>query len=168
MCNYDAYQIFALMVVLESGIKFGCLMYFMALPKESKSGRLGNMCSVGFSSCKCWIDTPLTFLKLSWTSKALSEIFSQIWKLHLHLEFKVSLGVWFLKTTVSPILKFALLGSLMGVGFYLVHFQIQYCHHVNFLQCLGVFLHFSSPIYPNFGSSNLNKVGIKGSHPNIR
>ena len=103
---------FALMVVLKSYIKHGWLIYLLVCQKEFISGRLVNICSVGCNHCKY-----LILPEFSWTSKALSEIFLQSLKLGLYLESKVSIEVWFLKRTISPILKFVLLGSLMGGRF---------------------------------------------------
>ena len=80
-------------VVLKSGIKSGWSMYLVAHLKEFISGRLANMSSVGCNSCKCEIDTLLILPKLSWTSKALSEIFLKILKLDLYLGSKVSQSV---------------------------------------------------------------------------
>ena len=122
---YVACQIISLMMVLKSGIKLRWLMHLVVQPKEFISGKLVNTCSVRGNSCKCWIDTLLILPKLSWTPKALSESFLQILKLGLHLELKVSLGVWFLERTMPPPLKFVLLGSLMEVAFYLIIFKFS-------------------------------------------
>ena len=57
---------FALILVLRSGISLGWLIYFVVQLNEVMSGRLVNMCSVGYNNCKC-IDTCLTFPALSCT-----------------------------------------------------------------------------------------------------
>ena len=107
---------FTLMVVLGSGIKLGWLIYFVACPNEVISGRLVNTCSVLCNSCRCCIETCLTFPELSCTSKALSEIFLQIWKLDLYFKSNVSLGVCFLSKTMSPYFKICFTGIPGGGG----------------------------------------------------
>ena len=52
ICTYDVCQIFALMVVLKSCIKFGWLMYLVAHQKEFISGKLVNTCFVRCNHCK--------------------------------------------------------------------------------------------------------------------
>ena len=115
LCN--AYAFYTLIIVLISGIRLGWLIYLAVWPNEVMSGRLVNTCSVGCNNCKYCIDTYLTFLVSSHISKALSKIFSQILKLGLYFKSKVSLGVWFLIETMSPILKSVLSGSLIGGGY---------------------------------------------------
>ena len=65
VCTYGACQIFALMVVIKSGINFVWLMYLVACQKEFISKRLINICSVECNSYKCGIDTLLILPKLS-------------------------------------------------------------------------------------------------------
>ena len=89
------------------------------------------------------------------------EIFLQILELGLYLESEVSLGVWFLQRTMSPILKFALLGSLMG-GWVLSHAIFKFSTAIVLIshivsRCIS---HFSSPMYRNFSNSYLNKIGM--------
>ena len=95
-CTNDACQIFVLILVSKSGIRFGLLMYFVVHSKEFISGRLVNTCSTGCNSCKCQIDTLLTFPKWSWASKAFSKVFLQIWKLGLYFGVESNFGVWYL------------------------------------------------------------------------
>ena len=140
-CMWD----FALMVVHKSGIKLEWLIYFLVCPNEVTSGRLVNICSAGCNNCRSCIDTHLTFPELSCTSEALSEIFLQIWKLGLYFESKVSLGVSFHTKTMSSILKFLLLGSLMWGHLSLAIFRfntaILYISHM----APRWILHFSFP-----------------------
>ena len=110
-------------------------IYFMVHPKKFISVRLVNTCYVGCNNCRCWTDTHLTFPKLSWTWKALFEIFLQILKLGFYLECKVSLGVWFLSKTIVTCLKICFTRIFdWEWTFISCHFQILHYHYVNFLQ----------------------------------
>ena len=60
------------------GMRLGWLMYFIVLPNVM-SVRCIRTCSFWCNNWRCCIDIHLTFLALSCTSRALSDIFYRFW-----------------------------------------------------------------------------------------
>ena len=104
------------------------------------------------------------------TSKPLSETLQQILKMVLCLESNAVVGAWFFSNTMSPTLNSALFRSLNGGGHLSVAILrssstaiIQISHMASWW-----ILHFLSSIYLCLGNGNVNNVGMKASHPNIK
>ena len=56
-----AHALFAVILIVRSGIRLGWLIYLVVHPNEVMSDRLVNTCSAGNNNCKCSIDTPWPF-----------------------------------------------------------------------------------------------------------
>ena len=77
--------------------------------------------------------------------------------------------VWFFSYTMPPTFNSVLFGSLVG-GAHLFLVVLRFSIAIMYISHMASkwILHFSSPTYLSFAESNLNNVGMKALHPNIK
>ena len=140
--TYDACQIFALMVVLKSGIRFVWLMNFL-VSKGIYIWEAGQHVLWGVTVVNAGLTLMWPFL---------NELQRPYLKLLTNLRtwyifgVKSIFGGMLFSRTMSPILQFAILGYLIGVVFYLVPFSNLILPSCKFLMWyLAVFCTFCHP-----------------------